>query len=46
MLEFKCSECDNTTTLVYRDEDGDLITECLACEDIQVVSTNIGIEVQ
>ncbi len=38
MLKFNCFECENTTALIYRDDEGDMITECLSCEDIQPIS--------
>lgn len=46
MLKFECVECENATAVIYQDEEGDLITECLECEDIRVVCTNKGITVQ
>lgn len=45
MLKFECLECGNTTALVYKDQEGDMVTECLACEDIQTVTSSEGMYV-
>lgn len=44
MLKFKCFECDNTTAMIYHDKEGDLIVECLSCEDIQPITESKGIK--
>lgn len=41
MLKFKCEECQNSKGLIYRDDEGDLVTECLACEHIEVVGESV-----
>lgn len=44
MLSYNCARCGNTTTLLYKDHEGDLVTECLACEHIETaVSKSIAI---
>lgn len=40
MLTYTCERCQNTTAGIYRDAEGDLVTECLACEHITTVSTD------
>ena len=33
MLKFECVECGNTTALIKKDQEGDMVTECLSCEN-------------
>lgn len=44
MLSYNCARCANSTALIYRDHERDLVTECLACEHIETVATShIGV---
>lgn len=45
MLKFECSECGNTTAVIKKDSEGDLVSECLACEEIDMIDDNDSISI-
>lgn len=44
MLRFSCDNCGNTTAVVRVDEENDTVLECLACEDVELISENMEIK--
>lgn len=39
-IKFTCDECANTTFVTRYDEEGDLLIECLACGEFEVIAAN------
>lgn len=37
MLKFECVECESTGATIYKDEEDNMVIECLSCEDVKTI---------
>lgn len=46
MLNYLCNTCGNTTALIKKDNEGDIVSECLACGHIEPLPASIQLSTE